>query len=155
MGMMKEFKEFALKGSLIDLAVALVLGIAFGALVKSFVDDIIMPIVGFFLGGKDFSNLYIVLKDGDGLAGGESLSAAREAGAVVIAYGQFINVLITFLIVAFVIFMIVKGVNRAKKMQEAQPQETPTSRPCPECLSEIPKAATRCKACGAQVGQAA
>lgn len=151
MAIIKEFKEFAMKGSMLDLAVGLVLGVAFGAVIKSLVDEIIMPIAGFFLGGRDFANLYYVLGSSSGLAGNEALAEARESGAAVIGYGQFINVIITFLIVAWVVFLIVKAVNKAKARRAAEPAPTPTTRPCPECMTDIPRAATRCSACAVSV----
>ncbi len=147
MGFVKEFKDFAMKGSIMDLAVGIVIGSAFGAVVKSLVDEIIMPIAGFFMGGKDFSNLYTVLGNGGGLAGNETLAEARASGAAVIGWGQFINIIVTFLIVAFVVFMLVRSINKMRAKKEPEP----TERPCPECLSNIPKAATRCKECSADV----
>ncbi len=121
--MLKEFKEFALKGNFFDMAVGIVIGASFSTIVKSLVDDIIMPIVGVFSGGIDFKEKFINLSDGDF----ETLAAAKEAGAAVITYGNFISAIITFLIVAFVLFMIVKGMNKAmaqmKEEEEAAPAE--------------------------------
>ncbi len=149
MGFVQEFKDFAMKGSMLDLAVGIVIGTAFGAVIKSMVDDLIMPIAGFFMGGTDFSNLYTVLGGGSGLTGDETLADARASGAAVIGWGQFINIFITFLIVAFVVFMLVKSVNKMRRKQEEEP--VPTERPCPECLTSIPLAAKRCKSCSATV----
>jgi len=121
--MLKEFKEFALKGNFFDMAVGIVIGASFSTIVKSLVDDIIMPIVGFLSGGIDFKEKFINLSDGDFA----NLAAAKEAGAAVITYGNFISAIITFIIVAFVLFMIVKGMNKAmaqmKEEEEAAPEE--------------------------------
>lgn len=148
MGIVKEFREFAMKGSVIYLAVGIVIGTAFGAVIKSLVDEVFMPIAGALLGGADFSDRFVVLRGGDSLAGGETLAQAREAGAVVIGYGQFLNVVLTFLIVAWSVFLVVKGVNRMRRRREVAPAETSSTRPCPECLSDIPRTASRCRACG-------
>ena len=139
--MIKEFKEFALKGNLIDLAVAFILGLSFAKLVTSFVNDVIMPPVGMLLGKMDFSNLFINMS-GQSYT---SLAAAKEAGAPVIAYGMFINTVIDFLIVAFILFLIVRQANRFKK------QQTPPV-DCPFCLTKIPVNAVRCPACTSEVG---
>lgn len=136
--MIKEFKDFIAKGNVMDMAVGIIIGAAFTAIVKSMVDDLINPIVGLFLGGVDFTNLYAVLS-GD-VAEGASLEAAREAGASVFAYGSFIMAVINFLIIAFVVFMLVKSVNRAKeaaiKEEEAAP-EAPKGPTSEELLAEI------------------
>lgn len=118
--MFKEFKEFAMKGNFVDMAVGIVIGAAFSTIVKSFVDDIIMPIVGVLTGGVDFSNMFAVIKGGDG-ATFATLDAAKEAGAVTINYGLFINAMVTFVIVAFALFMVIKGMNAAKKAEEEAP----------------------------------
>lgn len=118
--MLKEFKEFAMKGNFIDMAVGIVIGAAFSTIVKSFVDDIIMPVVGVFTGGVDFSNMFAVIKGGDGVTFA-TLDAAKEAGAVTINYGLFINAMVTFVIVAFALFMVIKGMNEAKKAEEEAP----------------------------------
>ena len=147
--MLREFREFAVKGSVVDLAVGVIIGAAFGAIVKSLVDDIIMPLVGMVTGGIDFVNRYWVAKgfvpDGTALA-----DARKVPGAVIVAYGQFLNNVLTFIIVAWVIFLMIKAINRMKRKQESVPA-APTDRSCPECLSAIPKAARRCKACTAPV----
>lgn len=143
--MLKEFKEFALKGSLVDLAVGFVLGTAFAALVSSFVNDIIMPPIG-LIWGRDFTNLFAVLKEGATAAGPyPSLEAARAAGAVTINYGVFINLVITFIIVALVLFFLIKAVNHLRRAQEE------TTKDCPYCLTSIPEAATRCPACTSEL----
>ena len=121
--MLKEFKEFALKGNFFDMAVGIVIGASFSTIIKSLVDDIIMPIVGFFSGGVDFKEKFINLSDADF----ETLAAAKEAGAATITYGNFISAVFTFVIVAFVLFLIVKGMNKAmatmKEEEEAAPDE--------------------------------
>jgi large conductance mechanosensitive channel len=145
MAILKEFKEFALKGSVIDLAVGVVIGAAFGTVVKSFTDDILMPPIGLLTGRHDFTNSFVAL-DGKHY---ETLAQAKTAGAATLNYGLFVNTLITFAIVAFAIFLVVKWVNRLKK----QPQPSaPSVRDCPECLSPIPIEAKRCKFCTSPVG---
>ena len=140
--MLKEFKEFALKGNAVDLAIGVILGVAFGAIVTSLVNDIMMPPIGKALGGVDFSNLFLVLGDGTY----PSLKAAKEAGAATINYGIFINVVINFLIVAFVLFMVVKAMNRMKREAPA-PAPAPTEKECPQCATSIPIKAKRCPHC--------
>lgn len=137
--MLKEFKEFALRGSVLDLAIGIVLGAAFGAIVTSFVSDILMPPLGMLLGGVDFTNLFVSL-NGQHYA---TLEAARAAGAPTINYGLFINSIISFILVAFAIFLVVKQVNRMR----AQPQTTENTRDCPFCVSTIPRKATKCPHC--------
>ncbi len=144
--MWKEFKEFIARGNVIDLAIGVIIGGAFGQIVTSLVNDIIMPPIGLLLGNADFSNLFIDLS-GEGY---ETLAAAQEAGAATINYGLFINTVINFLIVAFVIFLIVRGVNRMKRKEEAPPEE-PTTRACPYCFTTIPIQATRCPNCTTQL----
>lgn len=122
MGMIKEFKDFAVKGNVMDMAVGIIIGGAFGTIVKSLVSDVLMPPIGLLLGGVDFSNLFLVLGNGSF----ETLDAAREAGAATINYGVFFNNVISFLIVAFAVFMLVKGMNAAKKKEEAAPAPPPT-----------------------------
>jgi large conductance mechanosensitive channel len=123
-GFFQEFKEFAMRGNVVDLAVGIIIGVAFGAIVNSLVNDVIMPPIGVLMGDVDFSDLFI------NLSGQEypSLAAARAAGAPVIAYGAFINTVINFIIVALVIFLLVKGMNRLRQQQEQAPEETPTPR---------------------------
>lgn len=126
--MLQEFKTFAMKGNFVDMAVGIVIGASFGTIVKSLVDDIIMPAVGVATGGVDFSNLFITLKGGDGGASYATLAAAQEAGAVTINYGLFINAIVTFLIVAFALFLVIKGINAAKEAaekEEAAVEEAP------------------------------
>ena len=140
--MLKEFKEFALKGNAVDLAIGVIIGAAFGGIVTSLVNDIMMPPIGKALGGVDFSNLFLVLGDGTY----PSLKAAKEAGAATINYGVFINVVINFLIVALVLFMVVKAMNRMKREAPA-PAPAPTERECPQCATSIPIKARRCPHC--------
>ena len=123
--MLKEFKEFAMKGNFVDMAVGIVIGAAFSTIVKSFVDDIIMPVVGLLTGGVDFSQLFIVLKNPVEGATYNTIAAAQEAGAVTINYGQTIGAMVTFLIVAFVLFMIIKGMNKAKAAMEEEEAAAP------------------------------
>ncbi|MGD8243576.1 MAG: large conductance mechanosensitive channel protein MscL [Anaerolineae bacterium] len=139
--MLKEFKEFALRGNVLDLAIGIIIGGAFGRIVSSFVDDLLMPPIGVILGNVDFSNLFINLSGGRY----ETLAAAQEAGAATINYGLFISTVIDFVIVAFAIFLLIRQVNRLQREEEA-PAE-PTTKDCPYCLSTIPLEATRCPHC--------
>ena len=147
--MLKEFKEFAMRGNVVDMAVGIIIGAAFGKIVSSFVADIIMPPIGMLLGGVDFSNIFINLGDGEY----ESLAAAQEAGAATINIGQFFGTVLDFVIVAFAIFMVIKAMNKMKKEEEAAPEE-PTEKECPHCLSSIPIKATRCGHCTSQLESA-
>lgn len=144
--MWKEFKEFAIKGNAVDLAIGVILGIAFGAIIASLVNDVLMPPIGRALGGVDFSNLFVVLGDGTY----PSLKAAKEAGAATINYGVFINTVINFLIVASVLFMVVKALNRLKREAPA-PAAAPTERECPQCATSIPIKAKRCPHCTSNI----
>ena len=123
--MFKEFKEFAMRGNVVDMAVGIIIGAAFGAIVGSLVNDIIMPPLGLLLGRIDFSNLFVVLKKGSTAGPYLSLAAAQNAGAVTLNYGQFINRIVSFIIVAFSVFLLVKGMNSLKRKQEAKPAEPP------------------------------
>lgn len=144
--MFKEFKEFAVKGNVVDMAVGIIIGAAFGTIVKSLVSDVIMPPIGLLLGNVDFSNLYLLLKSGATAGPYASLADAQAAGAVTLNYGVFLNTIISFLIVAFSVFLIVKQINRLKR-EEAAPSAAPTTKECPYCFSSIPIRATRCPAC--------
>ncbi len=148
--MLKELKEFALRGNVLDMAVGIIIGAAFGTIVKSLVDDIIMPPIGLLLGGVDFANFFILLKEGSPAAPYASLADARAASAVTMNYGLFINAVISFLIVAFVIFLLIRNVNRLKREEEAPPAE-PTTKGCPYCMSTIPIKATRCAYCTSEL----
>jgi large conductance mechanosensitive channel len=141
--MLKEFREFIARGNVIDLAVAVVIGAAFGKIVTTVVDGVLMPPIGMATGGIDFSSIFYVLDTSKGIPA--SLADAKTRGIPVIAYGQLINDFITFLIIAFAVFLIVKQVNRMKSAQ------TPTTRECPECLSVIPIKAVRCAHCAVPV----
>jgi len=149
--MLKEFKEFAMRGNVVDMAVGIIIGAAFGTIVNSLVTDILMPPIGLLLGNIDFSNLFIVLKEGVKGAGPyESLAAAKAAGAVSVNYGFFINTVISFLIVAFAVFLLIRGINQMKR-QEAAPPPVPTTKECPYCLSTIPIKAMRCGHCTSEL----
>ncbi len=147
MGIIKEFKEFAVKGNVVDLAIGIIIGTAFGKIVTSLVNDIIMPPIGLLLGKIDFSNLYINLSGQHY----ESLKAAQAAGAPTINYGVFINMVIDFVIVAFIMFMVVKQMNRLKR-QPAPP--APNTKECPFCFTAIPIKATRCPNCTSELSKA-
>jgi large conductance mechanosensitive channel len=138
--MVKEFRDFIARGNVLDLAVAVIIGAAFGKIISSLVDGILMPPIGMLLGNVDFSSLFIVLDRSKGIP--ESLAAAKTAGIPVIAYGAFLNDVVNFLIIAFAIFLVVKQANRFKA-----PAPAATMAPCPKCLSSIPIGATRCAAC--------
>lgn len=142
--MWKEFKEFISRGSVLDLAIGVIIGAAFGKIVTSLVDDVIMPPIGLILGRVDFSNLYINLSGGDY----PSLEAAKAAGAATINYGVFINTVIQFLIVAFVLFLIIRQANRFKREEAAA---APSTKECPYCLETIPLNATRCGHCTSEL----
>ncbi|MBN1813483.1 MAG: large conductance mechanosensitive channel protein MscL [Anaerolineae bacterium] len=142
--MWKEFKQFIARGNVVDLAIGVIIGAAFGKIVTSFVNDILMPPIGLLLGNVDFANLFITLSGGSYA----TLEEAQAAGAATINYGVFINTIIDFLIVAFVIFLLIKQVNRLKK---PAPSAEPTTKACPYCLSEIPSKATRCPHCTSEI----
>jgi large conductance mechanosensitive channel len=148
--MWKEFKEFALKGSVMDMAIGIIIGAAFAPIIKSLVDDVIMPPIGLLLGGVDFTNLFAVVREGLPGAPYASLEAAQAAGAVTVNYGVFVNTIITFLIIAFAVFLMVKMINR---WRAEEPAETNTKE-CPQCLSTIPIAAQRCAHCTMEVAAA-
>jgi large conductance mechanosensitive channel len=145
-----EFKEFAVKGKVVDLAIAVVVGGAFGRIVNSLVTDIIMPPIGLLLGGVDFSDLFITIKAGEPHLRYSSLAAAQEAGAVTLNYGVFLTNIMSFLIVAFAMFLIIKGMNKLNKEKET-PAPAPTTKKCPFCFTEIPIEATRCPNCTSQL----
>lgn len=144
--MLKEFREFAMRGNVVDMAVGIIIGAAFGAIVKSLVDDVIMPPIGLLLGSVDFSDLFVTLKQGAAAGPYTTLELAKKAGAVTLSYGAFFNTIVSFLIVAFSVFMLVKGMNKLKRQQEAAPA-APTTKECPHCLSTIPIKATKCAHC--------
>jgi large conductance mechanosensitive channel len=150
MGMMKEFKDFAMRGNVVDMAVGIIIGAAFGTIVKSLVSDVIMPPIGLALGNVDFANIFSVLKEGATAGPYESLAAAQEAGAVTINWGVFINTIISFIIVAFCVFLIIRSINNMKRKEEAPPEE-PTTKDCAFCFSTIPIKATRCPNCTSEL----
>ena len=144
MSFFKEFKDFAMRGNVMDMAIGVIIGGAFGKITTSVVNDIVMPVIGKFAGGMDFSNMFI------SLSGKEyaTLEAAKKAGAPVIAYGSFINVVVDFLLVAFAVFLMVKAINRLHPKEEAKP-----ARKCPYCLQEIADEATRCPHCTSKLDE--
>jgi large conductance mechanosensitive channel len=148
--MLKEFREFAMRGNVVDMAVGIIIGAAFGAIVKSVVDDVIMPPIGLLLGNVDFSNLFVTLKQGTAAGPYATLELARKAGAVTLNHGAFFNTIVSFVIVAFSVFLLVKGMNQLKRQQAAAPA-APTTKECPHCLSTIPIKATKCAHCTSQL----
>jgi large conductance mechanosensitive channel len=144
--MWKEFKEFIMRGNVMDMAVGIIIGAAFGKIVASFVGDLLMPVIGLILGKVDFSNLFFTLS-GQSFA---TLEEAKKAGAVTLRYGLFINTVIDFLIVAFAIFMMIRQVNRMKRQPESAPA-APNTKECPYCFSVIPIKATRCPNCTSEL----
>jgi large conductance mechanosensitive channel len=148
--MLKEFKEFAMKGNVLDMAVGIVIGAAFGTIIGSLVADVIMPPIGLLLGNVDFSNLFLVLKEAKVAGPYASLAAAKAAGAVSMNIGVFINTIINFIILAFAIFLLVRSVNKLKRQEEAAPA-VPTTKECPYCISAIPIKATRCSHCTSEL----
>lgn len=151
--MLKDFKEFVMRGNVVDMAVGIVIGAAFGAVIKSLVADVIMPPIGLLLGNVDFSNLFITLKAGKVAGPYVSLAAAQAAGAVTLNLGLFINTIVSFVIVAFAVFLLVRGIIQMRREQEAPPA-APATKECPYCQSEIPLKATRCPHCTSELGAA-
>lgn len=149
MSLLNDFKAFLMKGNVIDLAVGMVVGTAFTGMVKSLVDDVIMPPIGLLIGGVDFSNLFLTLKEGAKAAGPyATLAAAKDAGAVTMNIGLFINTLISLVIVGFAIFMVVKAISKLQK--QPQPAD-PTTKEYPQCCTEIPLKASRCPHCTSEL----
>jgi large conductance mechanosensitive channel len=144
--MLKEFKEFVMRGNVVDLAIAVVIGGAFGKIITSFVEDVLMPPIGLALGNVDFSNLFLNLSGKDF----PSVAAAKAAGAATLNYGMFFNHVINFLIVAFAIFILIKQINRMQKPAPA-PSAAPTTKDCPHCLSAVPLKATKCAHCTSEL----
>ena len=145
--MIKEFKAFIMRGNVLDLAIAVIIGGVFGKIVSSLVNDILMPPIGLILGKVDFSNLYLNLSD----ASFATLADAQKAGVPIIKYGAFINIIIDFLIVSFIIFLVVRAVNRVQKRLQEEPTAAPVTKDCPYCISTIPIKATRCAHCTAEL----
>jgi large conductance mechanosensitive channel len=150
--MFREFKEFISRGNVLDLAVGVIIGAAFGAIVKSFVDDILMPPIGLLLGGVDFANIFVILKQGTPAGPYATLALAQEAGAVTMNFGLLVNAFVSFVITAFAIFLVVKAMDKVKKKEEAAPPAEPTTKTCPFCATEIPIPATRCPHCTSELG---
>ena len=149
--MLKEFREFALRGNVVDMAIGIVIGASFGGIVSSLVADVVMPPIGLLLGGVDFANLFLTLKAGEPLAGPyASLADAKAAGAVTVNIGVFLNAVVSFLIVAFAVFLVVRGMNRLKRQAPA-PAAAPTTKDCPFCCTAVAIKATRCPACTSQL----
>jgi large conductance mechanosensitive channel len=148
--MIQAFKDFVMRGNVIDMAVGVIIGSAFGTIIKSLVDDVIMPPIGLLLGGVDFSNIFVILKSGSSPKPYASLTAAQEAGAVTMNIGVFINTIISFLIIAFVVFIMIQSFNRLQVAEET-PEEEPSTKECPYCISEIPILAVRCPHCTSEL----
>ena len=148
--MLKDFKEFAMRGNVIDMAVGIIIGAAFGGIVNSLVSDVIMPPIGLLLGNVDFSNLYIILREGVTAGPFASLVEAKKAGAVTISYGAFINTIINFLILAFVIFLFIRNINKLRRKEEVPPP-VPTTKECHYCFTSIPIKAMRCPHCTSEL----
>ncbi len=151
--MFKEFKEFAVRGNVVDMAVGIIIGTAFGTIVKSLVADVIMPPIGLLLGNVDFSNLFAVLRQGTPPGPYPTPAEASAAGAVTLNYGMFINTVISFVIVAFAVFLLIRSINRLKRKDETAPPP-PNTKQCPFCVTTIDKAATRCPSCTSQLDAA-
>ncbi|WP_269618609.1 large-conductance mechanosensitive channel protein MscL [Zhongshania sp. BJYM1] len=150
--MLNEFKKFAMRGNVVDMAVGIIIGGAFTTIVKSMVADIIMPPIGIMMGGVDFADLFVTIKEGTEVAGPYvNLAAAKAAGAVTINYGTFINTVISFIIVAFSVFMLIKGMNNMKRKEEEAAPAEPTTKECPHCISQIAIKATRCPSCTSEL----
>lgn len=149
--MLKEFRQFVLRGNVLDLAVAVIIGVAFGAIVNSLVEDILMPPIGLLLGNVDFSDLFVVLKEGTIPGPYASLGAAKAAAAVTWRYGVFVNSLINFLIIALAVFVIIKLGTQAMRKEAARPASSPTAKECPRCTMLVPIRATRCPHCTSEM----
>ncbi len=149
--MWEEFKKFIMRGNVVDMAIGVIIGGAFGAIASSLVTDVIMPPIGLLLGGVDFSNLFILLKQGEAPGPYLTLADAQAASAVTINYGLFFNKVISFLIVAAVMFVLIKALNSLKRKEEPAPEPPPSTQKCPFCLSEIAIEATRCAFCTSEL----
>jgi large conductance mechanosensitive channel len=148
--MLKDFKEFAMRGNVVDMAVGIIIGGAFGTIVKSLVSDVLMPPIGMLLGNVSFSNLFLTLKGGDTAGPYPTPEAAADAGAVTVNYGVFIDNIISFLIVAFAVFLLVRAINNLQRQEEAAPPP-PDKKDCPFCMSTVAIKATRCPSCTSQL----
>ncbi len=150
--MLKEFREFAARGNVVDMAVGLILGAAFGTIVKSFVDDVLMPPLGLLTGGMDFSDQSVLLRAGDPAGPYASLEQAKTAGAVTVNYGLLVNSVVSFVLVAFAVFLVVRAVNR---MRRQEPPPAPDTKSCPFCKTDIPLGAVRCPHCTSELAPVA
>lgn len=148
--MIEDFKKFVMRGNVVDMAVGIIIGVAFSTIVNSLVADILMPPIGLALGKVDFSNLFIVLKDGKVAPPYASLASAKAVGAVTVNVGLFVNAIISFLIVAFAMFILIRSINKLTSQREALPVE-PTTKDCPHCLLTIPVKAARCGHCTSEL----
>lgn len=153
MKIVKEFKEFIMRGNVMDLAVGVIIGGAFGAIVTAFIDNMVMPFIGLLTGGMDFSQQFIVLKAPDGMSASDikSIEQAKEVGANVWGYGAFITAVINFLIIALIVFLMVKAVNKASSFRKKEEEAEPTTKVCPFCCTEIDIKATRCPHCTSEL----
>jgi large conductance mechanosensitive channel len=149
--MFKAFKEFAMRGNVVDMAVGIIIGGAFGTIVKSLVTDVLMPPIGLLVGGVDFANFFVVLKEGANPGPYPALADAQAAGAVTVNYGVFLNAVIAFLIVAFAVFLLVRSINAMRRKEEEAPAAEPTTKDCAFCFSAIPIKATRCPHCTSEL----
>jgi large conductance mechanosensitive channel len=154
MGMVKEFRDFAMRGNVVDLAVGLILGASFGAIVKSVVDDLLMPPLGLATGGINFADQFLLLKSGDPAGPYPSLEQAKEAGAVTINYGLFLNQVVAFVLVALAVFVLVRAVNRLRRRAEEPPPAESKTKSCAFCAMDIPRAAVRCPHCTSELSPA-
>lgn len=152
--MLKEFREFALRGNVIDMAIGIVIGGAFTPVVQSLVNDLLMPPIGLLLGDTDFTDLFVVLAAGETAGPYVTLADAQAAGAVVLAYGRFLTMVVTFLIVAWAVFLLVKAMNDLRRQEQGIEKDAPTTKPCPYCATTIPLAATRCPQCTSELAAA-
>jgi large conductance mechanosensitive channel len=151
--MLKEFRDFAMRGNVVDMAVGIIIGGAFGTIVKSLVSDVLMPPIGMLLGNVDFSNLFVAIKAGDPAGPYATLADAQGAGAVTVNYGVFLDNIVSFLIVAFAVFLLIRAINRMQKQEEAAPPP-PDKKECPFCLTSVPIKATRCASCTSELSAA-
>lgn len=148
--MFKEFRDFAMRGNVVDMAVGIIIGGAFGTIVRSLVTDVLMPPIGLLLGGVDFTDLFLTLKEGNPAGPYATLAGAQEAGAVTVGYGIFITAVISFLVVVLAVFFLIRGINRMKREEETPPEE-PATKECPFCISAVPIKARRCPFCTSEL----
>lgn len=149
--MLREFKEFAIKGNVVDMAVGIIIGAAFTGVVQSLVKDVMMPPLGMLIGNMDFSSFFVVLKEGTVPPPYATIAAAQQAGAVTLNYGVFINTLLSFLIVSFAVFLLIKYINKLRRPQETPAPVTPSLKKCPYCILDIPVEASRCPHCTSEL----